>query len=153
MNTDQDYIFEFESELEKNLTFIPIVLRFKLDRCGIKLSLSQWNQMPVDRRVQLLALRCDSDETVAQFRRAVIGAITEFTGEEPALIPISAPPRPTDIPRTVIDTMVRLGHRPPSVAQWQALTELQRFALKKLTRNDQEHRNLVPALREFGLLA
>ena len=40
---------------------------------------------------------------------------------------------------------------PLSLQQWQSLTELQRFALIKLSRPSHENRNFMPAVTEFGL--
>lgn len=37
---DDACLFGFESELEANLTYMPMAVRFKLDKCGIKLSLA-----------------------------------------------------------------------------------------------------------------
>ena len=34
---DDARLFGFESELEKSLTYLPLAVRFKLDRCGVKL--------------------------------------------------------------------------------------------------------------------
>jgi Conserved nitrate reductase-associated protein (Nitr_red_assoc) len=36
-NDDDARLFGFESELEANLTYIPMAVRFKLDLCGVKL--------------------------------------------------------------------------------------------------------------------
>jgi hypothetical protein len=44
------------------------------------------------------------------------------------------------------------GVASPTLPQWQALTELQRFTLLKLSRAKHDNVNFVPALREFGLL-
>jgi hypothetical protein len=41
-SADYARLFDFESELEATLTYIPLAVRFKLDKCGIKLSLEAW---------------------------------------------------------------------------------------------------------------
>ena len=41
---------------------------------------------------------------------------------------------------------------PPTVAQWAALSPLQRFAIFKLTRPGHTNENFEPAMREFGLI-
>jgi hypothetical protein len=45
-----------------------------------------------------------------------------------------------------------LGVQAPSSEQWLGLSALQRFVLLKLSRPGSDNRNLIPALREFGLL-
>jgi hypothetical protein len=41
---------------------------------------------------------------------------------------------------------------PPTTEQWRRLTDLRRFTLVKLSRDNHDNVNFVPALREFGLL-
>ncbi|MGB3294454.1 MAG: nitrate reductase associated protein, partial [Phormidesmis sp.] len=41
---------------------------------------------------------------------------------------------------------------PLTLAQWVALSELQRFALVKLSRPSHENNNFMPAVQEFGLV-
>jgi hypothetical protein len=40
----------------------------------------------------------------------------------------------------------------PTHEQWAGLSDLQRFALTKLTRSGHKNANLLPALKEFGLV-
>lgn len=56
-----------------------------------------------------------------------------------------------EVPAQVRDTLHALRLPSIQVSEWTQLSELQRFALIKLTRTDHT-RNLEPALREFGLL-
>jgi hypothetical protein len=44
-----------------------------------------------------------------------------------------------------------IGLIPPTAAEWAGLTELQRFVLIKLTRDNHDNINFIPALQEFGL--
>jgi hypothetical protein len=53
----------------------------------------------------------------------------------------------------VADYARRVGQTPPSDRQWSALTRLQRFALIKLTRDNHDNVNFIPAMMEFGLVA
>lgn len=52
----------------------------------------------------------------------------------------------------VVDHARSLGVRPPNQAQWRALTRLQRFVLIKLTRDNHDNVNFLPAMVEFGLI-
>ena len=39
------YFFEFEADFVDSWRCIPMQVRYKLDTCGIKLKLAEWNQM------------------------------------------------------------------------------------------------------------
>jgi hypothetical protein len=153
-SADHARLFGFESELEANLTYIPMAVRFKLDKCGIKLSLGAWQQLPEDRRRELLRAPCDNATDISSYRRVLCAFVEECTGDEPPSIPVAEHPRWADknIPEQIIQAVTAMGLPPPSSARWCRLTPLQRFALLKLSREGREHRNLGLALREFGLL-
>ena len=44
-----------------------------------------------------------------------------------------------------------IGVRGPSDREWLGLSELERFAVVKLSRDNHDNVNFIPALREFGL--
>jgi hypothetical protein len=153
-SVDDARLFSFESELEASLIYIPMAVRFKLDKCGIKLSLAAWQLLLEDRRRELLRAPCDNATDIASYRRVLCSFVGEFTGDEPPSIPVAGHPPWADknIPEQIIQAAMAMGLPPPSSARWCTLTPLQRFALVKLSREGREHRNLGLALREFGLL-
>ncbi|MGA9379085.1 MAG: nitrate reductase associated protein, partial [Phormidium sp.] len=51
-------IFQFEADFVNNLRCIPMVVRYKLDTCGIKLKLSHWNHFNLAEREALVDLPC-----------------------------------------------------------------------------------------------
>ncbi|MGJ7512445.1 nitrate reductase associated protein [Variovorax sp. GT1P44] len=55
-----------------------------------------------------------------------------------------------DVPATLRSRLSELAHPSLPLDRWASLTELQRYALVKLSRS-KTARNLRPALREFGL--
>lgn len=146
-------LFGFESEPEANLTYIPMAVRFKFDKCGIKLSLAAWQLLPEDRRRDLLHAPCQNEGEIASYRAILCALIKEFTGDEPPSIPTAVHPpwAASAIPEQITRATTAMGFSAPSSAQWCQLTPLQRFALVKLSREEREYRNLGPALREFGL--
>jgi hypothetical protein len=77
-SVDDAQLFGFESELEASLTYIPMAVRFKLDQCGIKLSLAVWQQLPEHRRRELLHLPCQSDGDIAAYRRILCALVKEM---------------------------------------------------------------------------
>ena len=50
-------VLAFEPDEAKALKWLPLAVRYKLDRCGLKLSLDQWRSLPIADRQQLLASR------------------------------------------------------------------------------------------------
>ncbi len=148
------HFFAFESELERSLQCIPMVVRLKLDRCGVKLSLSKWNRFPEGNRRNLLQAPCKDPVEVARYREALCQLLHDTVGRAPQLMPV-AERRPwddADIPCRVVDKTLEMGLNALTPAQWRGLSTLQRFALVKLARAARDNRNFAPALREFGLL-
>jgi len=148
--------FRFEEDfMEDGIRCIPMIVRFKLDACGIKLKLTEWSRFNVTERECLASLPCTSPTDVAHYRRYLEQCIIHRTGNQPTHLGTAAEPLWTmlsQVPQCIfdkfkeLDTAINLG-------QWQALSELQRFALLKLTRPGHENRNFPIAAREFGLMA
>ncbi|MGH6967092.1 MAG: nitrate reductase associated protein [Phenylobacterium sp.] len=149
-------LFAFESDFVSTLRCVPMAVRFKLDRCGIKLSLRQWSRFTHhDRQALLLRPCCDSREVKA-YRAALTALVALRTGE--VARPLAEAPcgqwdDGAQVAPVVVHYALGLGVRPPNLAQWAALSTLQRFVLIKLTRANHDNVNFVPALREFGLAA
>ena len=152
MNDTQ--LFAFESDFVATLRCVPMAVRFKLDRCGIKLSLRQWSRFTRDDRRALLLKPCGREEEIRSYRTALTSLVALRAGE--AAKPLAEAPcgRWEDV-RQVAPAVVSyargLGVRPPSLGEWAALTTLQRFVLTKLSRDNHDNINFVPALQEFGL--
>lgn len=147
------YFFDFESDMERSLALIPIAVRFKLDKCGIKLSLAQWQLLPYGNRLNLLQAKCDSVAEIAQYRPALCRLIEATTGDAPTVLDGSERQwEDADLPEQIRTKTADLGVSLPSAFGWRRLVPVQRFALLKLSRSAQSHEKFVPALREFGLL-
>ncbi|MGD1856885.1 MAG: nitrate reductase associated protein [Leptolyngbyaceae cyanobacterium] len=144
--------FQFEQEFIGSLRCIPMLVRLKLDTCGVKLKLNHWNQFTQTERQTLVTMPCDTPVASAAYRQYLQTLVTHYTGQ---------PAKELDIPERLpwLDLAV-----PPQVEQqaaahsltisddaWQRLHPAQRFALIKLSRPSHENRNFVPAVREFGL--
>jgi hypothetical protein len=56
------------SSAEDDLTWIPRVVRNKLDLAGIRIHLADWQRMSLEERRELVALPCRSPDEVAAFR-------------------------------------------------------------------------------------
>ncbi|WP_218082796.1 nitrate reductase associated protein [Anthocerotibacter panamensis] len=144
-------LFHFEADFVDSLRCIPMVVRLKLDTCGIKLKLAHWYQLTPAERQQLVDLPCATGPEIDWYRTRLSALLLERTGT-PAML-VEATPlwlAPT-VPETVQAQAKHLGvaiHQ----EQWATLTPLQRFALLKLSRASHENQNFLPALREFGLV-
>lgn len=148
-------LFDFESDFVATLRCIPMAVRFKLDRCGIKVSLRQWSRLTVEDRRDLLIAPCDGPEEVDAYRGALVARVAERTGEAANPLPEPAPTQwmqDHKTPAAVCERAALQGVRPPSDRQWRDLTDLERFVLVKLSRDNHDNVNFIPALKEFGLL-
>ena len=152
MNDTQ--LFAFESDFVSTLRCIPMAVRFKLDRCGIKLSLRQWSRFTRDDRQALLMTPCGGDAEAQAYRTSLVTLVALRANE--AAKPLAEPPcgqwdNIRQVPTVVAGYARALGVQPPSHDEWAALTTLQRFVLIKLTRDNHDNVNFIPAMREFGL--
>lgn len=152
----ENQFFRFEEDfVEAGVRCIPMIVRFKLDACGIKLKLKEWSMLTPEERTRLAVSPCDSGHEVLEYGHQLYELVLERTGNVPTLIPIEKDPawaRMDEIPYAVKekleDLCITCSH-----AQWQGLSDLQRFALLKLSYSGHEHKNFSRALEEFGLLA
>jgi hypothetical protein len=148
-------VFGFEADFAGSMRCIPMAVRLKLDQCGVKLSLRQWNRFSLAERDALLAQSCDGPVGTGRFRERLTGLLAARSGELPQLLPVDEAPSwadPHAIPAPIAACLAARGLPPLSQTQWAALAPLQRYALLKLTRPSHDNDNFVPALREFGLL-
>ncbi len=146
--------FQFEADFVESLRCIPMQVRYKLDICGIKLKLAQWNHFSSHDRQTLVVMPCLTETEIAFYRDILSRMIKEKTGELATELPVD--PYPiwdwTDrVPDEVLDRAKSLGVE-ITLQQWDNLTSLQRFALTKLTRSSHENSNFLPALQEFGIV-
>jgi len=154
MNDNQ--LFAFEDDFVASLRCIPMAVRLKLDRSGIKLSLRQWSRFTREDRAELLETSCATAPEVEAYRARLVELVTLRAKEEAK--PLPEPPAALwelvgEAPPVVTAYAQSVGVSPPTAREWRRLTELQRFALIKLTRDNHDNVNFVPAMREFGLAA
>jgi hypothetical protein len=146
--------FQFEADFVDSLRCIPMIVRLKLDTCGVKLKLGEWNRFTQAECQQLVDLSCTDLSEITAYREYVSELIFQHTGNQASLLAIDPqPPWLNDraIPPTV-ETKATEQQLNITLSQWINLTPLQRFALIKLTRSSHENNNFLPAVKEFGLL-
>jgi hypothetical protein len=141
--------FQFESDFVDSLRCIPMQVRYKLDTCGVKLKLHQWNKFGKSERQQLVEHPCDTDIEIAQYRDFLQALVRSHTGETAADLAIDTRPpwhEPQQIPASVAQKAAEISAT-IAIERWQQLTPLQRFALIKLSRSGHENNNFLPALK------
>jgi hypothetical protein len=148
---ETDIYFGFEEDfVEDGVRCIPMIVRFKLDRCGIKLKLSEWSRMNRLERQHLAEQSCESQEEVLVYRTWLQMTVRKRTGELATDLQVDPDPvwMMDWIPLVVIEKIREL-QLDLTDSQWQTFTPLQKFALVKLTRPGHENRNFPIALKEF----
>lgn len=146
--------FQFEADFVDSLRCIPMQVRLKLDTCGIKLKLSDWNHMTSEQRASLVELPCSQEREILAYREHLVQLIEQLTGTPPKELPIEPTPAwlndslPSDLQAKAQEVGVILTSQ-----QWTALSPLERFALIKLCRPGHENKNFIPALQEFNLFS
>jgi len=145
--------FEFEADFVDSLRCIPMQVRCKLDTCGIKLKLSDWNQMTTAERQALVELPCTTETEIQSYREYIQQLVLQRTGTAAAELPIEPHPAWLDdgIPPTVKEKAQEMGVV-LTQQKWASLRPLQRFALIKLSRPGHESKNFNRAIAEFDLL-
>ncbi len=155
-NLPQVEYFDFEKDfMEDNVRCIPMIVRFKVDACGVKLKLKEWSKMNAEEKEQLAVLPIDGDKHLSIYREYVEQAIVHNTGERPTLLPDDQQNLlwndAGQVPHPVLVKLAELKQS-ITIAQWKSLSVLKRYALLKLTRPGHENRNFPKALKEFGLV-
>lgn len=147
--------FQFEADFVGNLQCIPMLVRMKLDNCGVKLKLFHWNQFSQAERETLVNLPCTTPSQCQEYRAWLQNLVQVKTGQPAQELPIETNPPwldQTNIPDSV-KTKAQEYNLSLSLDQWSSLNSAQRFALIKLSRPSHENKNFIPALQEFGLLS
>jgi hypothetical protein len=145
--------FNFEADFVDSLRCIPMIVRLKLDTCGVKLKLAEWNHFTQAECQQLADLSCEQSAETTAYKEYVSQLIFQHTKHEASLLSIDPHPpwlNDREIPPSII-TKAEEEQLNISLSQWAKLTPLQKFALIKLTRSQHENNNFLPAIKEFGL--
>lgn len=147
------HLFAFEADFVESLRCIPMEVRYKLDTCGIKLRLADWNHMSFPERQTLTELPCDTQTEIQYYRNYLQDLILKYTSIPATELPIDTHPawmQPDIIPISVQEKAQEFGVF-ITAQQWSQLTPLQRFALIKLSRSGHENKNFSSAMIEFNL--
>ena len=145
--------FQFEADFVDSLQCIPMLVRMKLDNCGVKLKLAHWNQFTQQERQMLVDKSCTSKSECKAYRDWLQNLVTIKTGQPAKELAVDPHPPWLDeenIPDSVQQKATEC-RADLSVEQWSNLSPAKRFALIKLSRPSHENKNFIPALQEFGV--
>ncbi|CAB3779657.1 nitrate reductase associated protein [Pararobbsia alpina] len=150
----QPYLFSFETAHAEPLAFIPLGVRFYLDRCGMRLTLAQWQALPEPARAALAspepslddgAARAFEDLLEVHVRAHALGVVER---QPPAALDELSP---RAVPESVVSQAAQHGQERPSQAAWDGLSVAQRYALTKLARKARRSDDFAAAAHEFGM--
>lgn len=150
------YLFSFERAHSDPLAFIPLGVRFYLDRRGLRLSLLQWQAMPESDRARLASIEPAFDDARASEFEALLVRSVEAVSED--AVERQAPEgdealAPDAVPASVVSQAAQHGVDGPSQPIWRALSVGQRYALTKLARKARRSDDFASAMTEFGIRA
>jgi hypothetical protein len=152
---DAPLLLDFEVSSSENLTFMPLGVRYNLDRFGMRISLSQWQALPHADRTLLACFPLDDDPQIERsFDRALAEMLRTHLNAEPETFEPDMS-RAWESTQAVPESLVRhcalAGLTPPDVGQWAALPVFHRYVLAKLSRKPALSHDFVPAMKSFGL--
>ncbi len=148
-------LFRFEkSFMPDNLRCIPMTVRFKLDTCCIKLKITEWNFLNEDERTYLVNTPAKTEKEIAEYREYLQHIVWHYSGEK--VSEQASEPNPAWANFEVIHDSVKAKAFEFGwnilLSEWHCLSDLQRFALLKLSRPSHENKNFSKAMEEFGLI-
>lgn len=146
--------FNFEEDfVEKNIHCIPMIVRFKMDKAGIKLKLAEWSKFSTAERIELAKKPCSDEPEAKLYHHYLAWLVERYTEKEATGLVIDENPgwiELKNVPGALQEKASEFGWS-VSAGQWSGLTDLQRFALLKLCRPGHESKNFPKAMKEFGL--
>jgi len=151
--TSQDFL-NFEADFIESLRCIPMIVRMKLDTCGVKLKLDHWNHFSAVEKQDLVTTYCATTPEIEEYRAYVQNLVASKTGKSAKTLTIDPNPawlNQNQIPSSLEEKLSEFNQQ-ISLQSWAELSSLQRFALIKLSRPSHENRNFLPALKEFNLI-
>lgn len=143
--------FKFEDEIYTTLACVPMAVRRKLDRAGIKIGLQQWQALSRGERLAVCHLPDELPEEREALGLFIADAVRRARGEEPRTLSetqrsLADPPR--ELPAQLSERAREAGIKLDQVA-WERLDGDERYALMKLGTGGEPSHNLAAALSEL----
>ncbi|TDE17209.1 nitrate reductase associated protein [Dyadobacter psychrotolerans] len=147
------FFFAFESDFVDTLKCVPMIVRYKLDSCGVKLKLHEWAKFSVEQKQKLAYLACYKESEIKDYGRFVKQLVfDQFRYNASLLAEVNDSWNfLNQVPQEVQQKAFEWNCSPLTLKQWISLNTLQRFALVKLSRSGHEGKNFSVALAEFKI--
>src|SRR5271155_1079067 len=145
--------FKFEDEMHESLQCVPMAVRRKLDRVGLKIGLKQWKSLDRGERLAICHFPVDSSEECDSLGVFIREAMKRRFGVEPKALTDAqrASAEPPASPPSRVVANARAQGFDLSVEAWSQLDSDERVALMKLGDAETPSHNLGAALKEFGV--
>jgi hypothetical protein len=143
--------FEFEQQLNADLSCPPLAARQKLDALGIKISRNQWLTLEMNGRRQVRDMPASSNAEKREFAEFVNRIVKKRSGESPTQLSTEQQKGavPTDaLPAAIAEQARELGYELDAMS-WRRLDYDQRYALLKFGNDQRRCRKFAAALKEF----
>jgi hypothetical protein len=143
--------FQFEAEIYRSLSCVPMQARRKLDAIGIKIGLDQWQQLSRGERLMICHAPASAPDEIAALRLFIEEATLARSGSKPKDLPEAAragAQPPSAPPAQLIERARALGVV-LTAETWNLLDDDERYALIKLGGDAKPSHNLKAALTEL----
>jgi hypothetical protein len=147
--------FKFEDEMHESLQCVPMAVRRKLDRVGLKIGLEQWKSLDRGERLAICHLPVASADECDALGVFIREAMQRRFGVEPKSLTDAqrASAEPPATPPNRVVSHARAAGFDLSAAVWSRLDGDERFALLKMGDAETPSHNLGTALKEFAVPA
>jgi hypothetical protein len=145
--------FKFEDEMHESLQCVPMAVRRKLDRVGLKVGLEQWKALDRSERLAICHIPADSGDECDALAYFIRETMMRRFGVEPKQLSDSAraSAEPPVVPSNQLVANARAAGFDLNGAVWTRLDADERFALTKMGDLAAPSHNLAAALLEFGV--
>ena len=145
------YHGDFESDDERALVHIPMAMRYRLDQSGIKLTLKQWQALPMALRHRALELPCDTAAAIDAFQRELAALVKGLLGEDVTRFEVTRPFawQRGNAPDELNEALRELHFDALQDDTWRRLSDFQRYVLVVFARPGRISSRLPNAFREF----
>ena len=143
--------FRFEQDVYETLDLVPMAVRRKLDKIGIKLGLEQWRALGRGERLAICHLPTNLDEECEALRVFVQEAVKRATGAEAKKLSEAerAIADPPDSPPAGLAEHAKDAGFALDEESWSKLDADARYALIKMGLGNATSHNFAAALQEF----
>jgi len=142
--------FKFEEEVYESLSCVPMAVRRKLDRVGVKISLEQWQGLGRGERLAICHLPVESAEEHEVMRAFIEEAVRRCgSATKPVAEEMRRAAEPPASPPAALVAGAKAEGVELTQSAWDRLNADERYALIKLGGGEKHSHNLCVALREL----